>query len=70
MKEDGTKYVYLKVRVDEYLNNAFTKIIKINKDTKQEVVNELIKSYVIKNFNKLKIKKQYEFISYYLFSTT
>lgn len=57
MKEDGTKYVYFKVRVDENLNNAFKKIIKINKDTKQEVVNDLIKSYVIKNFDKLKIEK-------------
>lgn len=57
MKEDGTKYVYFKVRVDENLNNVFKKIIKINKDTKQEVVNDLIKSYVIKNFDKLKIEK-------------
>lgn len=52
------KYNYLKVRVEENIYNAFNKVLKINKKKKQEIIELLLRQYILDNFNKLELDKE------------
>ena len=52
------KYKYLKVRVQENIYNVFNKVLKINKKKKQEIIELLLRQYILDNFSKLELDKE------------
>ncbi len=44
---------FIKFRIDDNLNNAFKNILEKEKITQQELLEKLVKEYVLKNLNLL-----------------